>query len=196
MNDSISWAVLLRGTAAFRRGLLALGLWAAALLPAAGLAQDAPQPVTPLDGALERVTVHGTSLEGNLVGDDPDRPVSVYLPPSYDASPERRYPVVYVLHGFTDSDRGWFGWEEHFVNVPAALERGMEAGTVREMILVVPNAFTAYEGSMYSSSVTTGDWETFVAEELVGYVDRNYRTGTAGGWPATRWAGTEPFGSG
>ncbi len=176
MNDSVSWAVLLRGTAAFCRGLLALGLWAAALLPAAGLAQDAPRPVTPLDGALERVTVHGTSLEGNLVGDDPDRPVSVYLPPSYDASPERRYPVVYVLHGFTDSDRGWFGWEEHFVNVPAALERGMEAGTVREMILVVPNAFTAYEGSMYSSSVTTGDWETFVAEELVGYVDRNYRT--------------------
>lgn len=153
-----------------------LGLLAAVVLPPVGAAQEAEKPVTPLDGTLERVTVHGASLEGNLMGDDPNRPVSVYLPPSYDASPERRYPVVYVLHGFTDSDLGWFGWREHFVNVPAAMERAMEAGTAREMILVVPNAFTAYEGSMYSSSAATGDWETFVAEELVDYVDQNYRT--------------------
>ena len=144
-----------------------LGLLIAVVLPPVGTAQDAENPVTPLDGTLERVTVHGTSLECNLVGDDPNRPVSVYLPPSYDASPERRYPVVYVLHGFTDSDLGWFGWREHFVNVPAA----MEAGTAREMILVMPNAFTAYEGSMYSSSAATGDWETFVAEGLTDYVD-------------------------
>ncbi len=152
------------------------GLLVATVLPNASTAQDARQPVTPLDGTLERVTVHGTSLEDNLLGDDPDRAVSVYLPPSYEASPDRRYPVVYMLHGFTDSDLGWFGWQEHFVNVPAAMEQGMEADTVREMILVIPNAFTAYEGSMYSSSAATGDWETFVAEELVNYVDQNYRT--------------------
>jgi len=148
----------------------------AVLLPRFGAAQDASQPVTPLDGTLTRITVHGTSLDGNLAGDDPDRPVSVYLPPSYDTAPHSRYPVVYVLHGFTDTDLGWFGWREHFVNVPAAMERGIDAGTVREMILVIPNAFTTYEGSMYSRSATTGDWETFVAEELVDYVDRNYRT--------------------
>lgn len=155
-------------------GLLLVGL--AAVLPRSSAAQDDRQPVTQLDGTLERITVHGTSLEGNLAGDDPDRPVSVYLPPSYETAPERRYPVVYVLHGFTDTDLGWFGWREHFVNVPAAMERGIEAGTVREMILVMPNAFTTFEGSMYSRSATTGDWETFVAEELVDFVDRHYRT--------------------
>lgn len=147
--------------------------------PRCTAAQDAEQPrtpVTPLEGALQRVTVHGTALEGNLVGDAPDRPVSVYLPPSYESSPDRRYPVVYMLHGFTDSDLGWFGWEDHFVNVPAAMERALDDGAVREVILVMPNAFTAYQGSMYSSSVTTGDWETFVAEELVAYIDRRYRT--------------------
>jgi len=58
----------------------------------------------------------------------------------------------------------------------ARMERAMEAGTAREMILVMPNAFTAYEGSMYSSSAATGDWETFVAEGLTDYVDQNYRT--------------------
>jgi S-formylglutathione hydrolase FrmB len=136
----------------------------------------APTPVSPLKGRLLRVPVHGTSLEGNLEGDTPDRPVSVYLPSGYDASPDRRYPVVYFLHGFTDSDLAWFGWQEHFVNVPAAFERALAAGTVREMILVMPNAYTAFAGSMYSSSVTTGDWERYVAEEVVAYVDTHYRT--------------------
>ena len=44
------------------------------------------------------------------------------------------------------------------------------------MIIVMPNAYTAYQGSMYSSSPTTGDWETFVARDLVSYVDSHYRT--------------------
>lgn len=102
--------------------------------------------------------------------------MSVYLPPGYENDSDRRYPVVYVLHGFTDSDIYWFGWREHFVNVPAAMERALDEGTTRGMILVMPNAYTAFQGSMYSSSVTTGDWETFVAEDLVGWVDAHYRT--------------------
>lgn len=142
-------------------------------------AQDADsplEPIVPLRGTLERITVYGAALDGNLSGDTPDRPVSVYLPPSYPDSPGRRYPVVYMLHGFTDSDLTWFGWREHFVNVPAAYERALEAGTAREMILVMPNAYTAFEGSMYSSSVTTGDWEAYVADELVAAIDERYRT--------------------
>lgn len=146
------------------------------LAPSLTAAQEVEEPVTPLEGTLERPTVPGPSLEGNLAGDAPDRPVSVYLPPSYDASPDRHYPVLYVLHGFTDSDRTWFGWQEHFVNVPAAFERALDDGTTQEMILIMPNAFTAFEGSMYSSSVTTGDWEQYVAEDLVAYVDEHYRT--------------------
>jgi S-formylglutathione hydrolase FrmB len=44
------------------------------------------------------------------------------------------------------------------------------------MILVNPDAFTIYSGSMYSSSPTTGDWETFIAQDLVAYIDSHYRT--------------------
>jgi S-formylglutathione hydrolase FrmB len=68
------------------------------------------------------------------------------------------------------------GWQEHFVNVPVAMERALSSGSASEMILVMPNAFTAYQGSMYSSSVATGDWETYVADELVAYIDEHYRT--------------------
>jgi len=72
-------------------------------------------------GKLERITDHGDSLVGNLAGDTPDRLVSVYLPPSYAASPNSRYPVLYLLHGFTDSDDHWFGLSgQHFVASAAA----------------------------------------------------------------------------
>ena len=104
----------------------------------------------------------------------PDRPVAVYLPPSYKAAPERRYPVIYLLHGFTDSVDNW--WiKPHFVNVPKEMDSAMSAG-VKEMIVVMPDAFTRYQGSMYSDSVTTGDWEDYVAKELVTYIDAHYRT--------------------
>ena len=133
-----------------------------------------PQPIEKLQGTYQRIKVHGTSLERNLSGDSPDRDISVYLPPGY-SSNRRRYPVVYMLHGFTDSDDKWFGLQKHFVNVPVAADRAAAAGA-RQMILVMPNAFTAFQGSFYSSSVTTGDWERFVARDLVAYVDSHYRT--------------------
>ncbi|MBN1239587.1 MAG: prolyl oligopeptidase family serine peptidase [Gammaproteobacteria bacterium] len=127
-------------------------------------------------GHYERIDVPGPALEGNLGGNDTVRKVSVYLPPSYGRDPDRRYPVIYLLHGFTDSDERWFGLEgEHFVNVPSAVDAAWEAGA-GEVIIVMPNAFTRFWGSMYSSSVTTGNWEGYVAEDLVAHVDARYRT--------------------
>jgi len=126
-------------------------------------------------GHYERVVVHGKSLEGNLSADTPDRQVSVYLPPGY-AKETRRYPVIYLLHGFTDSDARWFGLEgKHFVHVPRAVDAARANG-VGDTIVVMPNAFTRFQGSMYSSSVAIGDWERFITRELVEYVDAHYRT--------------------
>jgi enterochelin esterase-like enzyme len=132
--------------------------------------------IQPQHGSVQRVTVHGKSLEGNLEGDSPDRDVAVYLPPGYDAARGQRYPVVYLLHGFTDNVDNWWGVKQHFISVPAVADRALANGNVRGMIIVMPNAFTRYQGSMYSNSATTGDWEGFVAAELVAYVDSHYRT--------------------
>src|ERR1700709_577285 len=110
------------------------------------LAQTDSQP----KGSVERIKVHGKSLEGNLEGDSPDRDVSIYLPPSYKTSGNRRYPVVYMLHGYTDSDERWFGLIKHFIDLPVAIDKSL-AGGAREMIVVMPNAFTRYAGSMYSN---------------------------------------------
>jgi S-formylglutathione hydrolase len=128
-----------------------------------------------LHGKVERIKVHGKALEGNLEGDSPDRDVSIYLPPSYATERDRHYPVIYLLHGYTDSDDLWFGSKPHFINVPAVTDKALAAGA-REMIIVMPNAYTAYQGSMYSSSPTTGDWEAFITRDLVPYIDSHYRT--------------------
>jgi S-formylglutathione hydrolase len=127
-------------------------------------------------GTVEHIKVHAKSLEGNLEGDSADRSVSVYLPPSYTKDKARRYPVVYFLHGFTDSDDKWYGPTKHWINLPTVVDKALASTEAKEMIFVTPNAFTRYQGSMYSSSVTTGDWEKFVAEELVAYIDGHYRT--------------------
>jgi S-formylglutathione hydrolase len=174
-----------------RRALAATIVLAAGALVAAPQAQSGGAKV----GTTERVTIQSKALEGNLIGDSPTRDVSVYLPPSYAQSRTRRYPVVYLLHGFTDSDAKWFGLDgKHWINVPAVLNRAMGGASnsdVKELIVVMPNAFNAFQGSMYSSSATIGDWERFVAEELVAFVDKRYRTVASrnsrglAGWAAT-----------
>src|ERR1700677_280689 len=79
------------------------------ILAFAGLASA--QTSAPAQGTYARIKVHGKSLEGNLSGEPADRDVSVYLPPGYQTQGTRRYPVVYLLHGYTNSDVGWFGPE-------------------------------------------------------------------------------------
>ena len=121
--------------------------------------------------SVEHIKVHGASLEGNLEGDSVDRDVFVFLPPSYAKQKSRRYPVVYALHGYSIGAEQW----THEIHVPQTLEGAFAQGA-QEMIIVLPDSKTVHNGSMYSRSVTTGDFEQFVAHDLVAYVDAHYRT--------------------
>ena len=147
----------------------------AAALASAGILTAQSADHSP-HGQVQRIKVHGKALEGNLERDSADRDVSIYLPPSYATERNRRYPVIYLLHGYTDSDELWFGAKPHFINIPIVTDKALASGNVREMIIVLPNAYTVYQGSMYSSSATTGDWETYIARDLVSYIDSHYRT--------------------
>jgi len=120
---------------------------------------------------VQHIKVHSQAIEGNLGGESADRDVVVLLPPSYAASPKRRYPVVYALHGYSIGAEQW----THEIRVPQTVEGAFAKGA-REMIVVLPDSKTAYGGSMYSSSATTGDFETFIARDLVAYIDAHYRT--------------------
>jgi S-formylglutathione hydrolase FrmB len=121
--------------------------------------------------AVERIKIHGTSLEDNLEGNAADRDVLVFLPPSYGEESTRRFPVVYALHGYSIGAEQW----SKEIHVPQTLE-GAFAHGAREMIVVLPDAKTVHNGSMYSSSVTTGDFEQFIARDVVAFIDGHYRT--------------------
>jgi len=129
----------------------------------------------PVPGAkpvsVEHIKIHGAALEGNLEGDAVDRDVIVFLPPSYAKDKKRRYPVVYALHGYSIGAEQW----THEIHVPQTIEGAFAKGS-QEMIVVLPDSKTIYNGSMYSSSVTTGDFENFIAHDVVAYMDAHYRT--------------------
>src|SRR5207237_10166076 len=97
---------------------------------------------TPAMARVEKITVHGRSLEGNLEGNSADRTVLVLLPPSYDKAKTRRYPVVYFLHGYNSQAEGTVAWTEMEERHKAAM-----AATGREFIVVAPDSDTLLHGS-------------------------------------------------
>jgi enterochelin esterase-like enzyme len=121
--------------------------------------------------AVENIKIHSAAVEGNLEGNAADRDVLVFLPPSYAKEKNRRYPVVYALHGYSIGAEQW----THEIHVPQTIEGAFAQGA-QEMIVVFPDSKTVHNGSMYSSSVTTGDFENFIARDVVSYIDAHYRT--------------------
>jgi enterochelin esterase-like enzyme len=120
---------------------------------------------------VENVRVHSREIEGNLLGTTADREVFVILPPGYDRNPRRRYPVVYALHGYSIGADQWM----KEIHLPETAEAAFAKGTP-EMILVLPSSKNAFNGAFYSNSVTTGNFENFIAGELIDFIDAHYRT--------------------
>jgi len=119
-------------------------------------------------------------LRGNASGDPHVRRVPVYLPPAYDEHPERAFPVVFVLAGFTGRGRAllndgpWApGLDERMDMLIAGRGAGLACG---EVILVLPDCFTRFGGSQYLNSSATGRYEDHIVQELVPHVDRRFRT--------------------
>ena len=144
-------------------------------LVVSSLAQVKTEVPPPVPGAkpvaVEHIKIHGAALEGNLEGDAVDREVIVFLPPTYAVEKTRRYPVVYALHGYSIGAAQWSAE----IHVPQTIEGAFGQGA-NEMIVVLPDSKTLHDGSMYSSSVTTGDFEQFIAHDVVAYIDAHYRT--------------------
>lgn len=133
---------------------------------------------TASEGKLIKTFVHSTSLEGNLLGDTPDRSVIIYLPPSYDFLTSRAYPVVFLLHGY-DGHSDWLISSKYSIgggNIKDSMDEWIKQGRIREMILVMPDANNRFGGSMYANSPVTGNWSDFIAIDLVKYLDANFRT--------------------
>ncbi|QQS40511.1 MAG: esterase family protein [Acidobacteriota bacterium] len=131
-------------------------------------------------GSIVNEVVRGKSLENTVTKENPDRNVAVYLPPSYAESSDRRYPVLYLLHGIGDTEktwlRAWFPGNEGFDTIPSLMDSGIKEHAFGEYIVVMPDGRTNWFGSFYVNSSVTGNWDDFFSKELVAFIDSKYRT--------------------
>jgi len=126
-------------------------------------------------GRVEVQDIESDVLRGNPAGDPHMRRVPVYLPPAYDSQPRRRFPVVFVLTGFTGRGRMLLNDAPWSPALDDRMDALIAAGSP-ETILVMPDCYTRFGGSQYVDSTATGRYETHLVEELVPWVDGRYRT--------------------
>ena len=126
-------------------------------------------------GRLEIVVHESRLLAGNPLGDPTERELGIYLPPSYDAG-TRRYPVVFMLPGFTGTGLQLVARGAWQLPIDRRMDALVERDRAAEAILVLPDCFTRYGGSQYVDSPAIGRYASYLTEELVPLVDGRYRT--------------------
>ena len=134
-----------------------------------------------MTGRIETLVVDSAVLARNPLGDPSRRSVPVWLPPSYDGAPGRRFPVVYWLAGFTSTGASLFQGAPWQPGLGERLDRLVGSGAMREAIVVAPDCFTRFGGSQYLDSPATGMYETHLCAELIPAVDQRFRTIAARG---------------
>ncbi|MFA5015310.1 MAG: alpha/beta hydrolase-fold protein [Actinomycetota bacterium] len=114
------------------------------------------------------ISTPAPSLENNKLGEEGEQTIRVFLPPSYYNS-DKKYPVLYYLHGFSESCNSLNSFYR-------SIKNRMESSELKEFIIVCPTGRTKLGGSFYVNSPITGDWEDHIVKDVVGYVDSNFKT--------------------
>ena len=114
-------------------------------------------------------------LKSNPPGDPFVRDIIVYTPPGYDDRNER-FATVYCLTGFTGRGKMLLNDNPFTPNLAERMDKLIDAGTIRPMILVLPDCFTFYGGAQYINSTATGNYEDYLTKEIVPFIDAKFRT--------------------
>jgi Putative esterase len=129
-----------------------------------------------LAGRVDRHVVSFETLRDNPLGDPWERPLNVYVPPGYDDDAERRYPSIYVLQGYTGQVTMWDNRTPYRLTFPEAADRVFADGEAPPALVVFVDAWTLYGGSQFVDSPATGNYHSYLCNELVPWVDAHYRT--------------------
>jgi S-formylglutathione hydrolase FrmB len=132
--------------------------------------------VYPFHGRLEERWIDSEALTGNPLGDPHRRPLLVQLPPGYDDEPQRRYPSIYVLQGLTGQVDMWRNRHSMSPNTPEAIDARQASAAATPAIVIYVDAWTRYGGSQFLDSPGTGRYHTYLCNEIVPFVDAEYRT--------------------
>jgi len=117
---------------------------------------------------VETVSIDAPSLSNATVRTDLKQSLYIYLPSSYTSS-NKNYPVMYYLHGYG-------GKTSEADAIGRKLENYIRADKAEEMIVVGINGNNQFDGSFYANSPVTGNWRDFVVNDVISYIDDNYRT--------------------
>jgi S-formylglutathione hydrolase FrmB len=134
-----------------------------------------------LEGDVRIDFVRSDALAHNPLGDRAERPVVVYLPAEYDAEGSRRYPALYVLHGYTGDAAALLSTRPWETNVLQWADRLIKDRRMPEALIVLVDGFTRLGGSQYVDSIHNGGYATYTIRDVVGHVDEHYRTIAAEG---------------
>jgi len=127
-------------------------------------------------GRFEEHTIESEALRGNPLGDPNVRPVWVYVPPGYDEDADRRYPAVYEIQGLTGQLDMWRNRSPFRRNFPELADDLFARGEAPPVIVVWVDCWTSLGGSQFLDSPGTGNYLTFLCDEVVPFVDERYRT--------------------
>ncbi len=129
-----------------------------------------------IEGDVRLDVVAAASLRGNPLGDAWERPLAIYLPPGYDPHGSRRYPVLYMLPGYTGNVAAMLASRPWEVNTFQWADRLIREGAMAPAIVAIVDGWTRLGGSQYVDSIHNGNYATYVVRDVVGHVDAHYRT--------------------
>ena len=127
-------------------------------------------------GRFEEHTFESGALRGNPLGDPHERPLWVWTPPGYDDEPDRRYPAVYEIQGLTGQLDMWRNRAPFRRNFPELADELFARGEAPPVIVVWVDCWTSLGGSQFLDSPGTGNYLTYLCDEVVPFVDERYRT--------------------
>lgn len=125
---------------------------------------------------IEFLDFQSEALRDNPLGDPSRRLLAVYLPPNYHSSPEKRYPVLWCLSGFTGS--GPQNLYSRFLHpgLHYELDELIWKQGMPPVIVAFPDCITKLGGSQYVNSTATGNYDDYITRELVPLMDERYQT--------------------
>jgi S-formylglutathione hydrolase FrmB len=129
-----------------------------------------------LAGRLEEHLIESELLRANPLDDPFERPLWVYLPPGYDDDPDRRFPSIYVIQGYSGHLTMWRNRTAFRQPFPETADQVYARHQAPPAIVVYVDAWTAYGGSQFVDSPGTGRYHSYLCDEVVPWVDGRYRT--------------------
>ena len=127
-------------------------------------------------GRFDELEIESDLLRDNPLGDPHVRPLWAYVPPAYEAEPDRRFPSIYVIQGMTGQLDMWRNRSAFRLSTPERIDRLFAEEGCPAAVVVFVDAWTSYGGSQFIDSPGTGRYGKYVCDEVVSFVDARYRT--------------------